>query len=260
MGTDSILLEASGVTVKFGGLTAVNEVDLCVHGSEIVGLIGPNGAGKSTMLNSISRLVPSQAQRLRFLDYDLSRQRADNLAALGMARTFQTPHVIGHLSIADNVTLGGYKTAPYGFLSAALRTGACRQAERRMRDLALERLHLCGLSEWAERSADAVPYGVLKLTEIARALMADPKLLLLDEPIAGTTQEERGYIGSVLTQISGKLDCSVLVIDHDVEFISDFCSKIYVMNFGKKIAEGPPEQVVNNPQVREAYLGADDDD
>jgi len=260
MRTDSTLLEASGLTVRFGGLTAVNSLALSVGPNEVVGLIGPNGAGKTTVLNALSRLVPSSADALGFREHDLLRHRADQLCDLGIARTFQTPQIIGHLTIAENVTLGGFKRAPYGFLAAALGTRACRDAERRLRELAMEKLALCGVSAWAEREASAVPYGVLKLTEIARALMSDPQLLLLDEPVAGTTQEERADIRRVLTEISSTLNCSVLVIDHDVDFIAGLCTRVNVMNFGRKIAEGTPDHVVSDPDVREAYLGAEDDD
>ena len=247
-------LDIVDLTVRFGGLVAVDRLTMHVEPGEIVGLIGPNGAGKSTVLNAISRFVPATAVTLSVAGHDVQHLPAHRLLALGCARTFQSPQLIPDRSVFANVLLGHHPGLS-DFVAALLRTPALRRSEAAGIERTRELLAFCGLESWAQRRVGEIPYGARKAVEIARALVSGPKLLLLDEPVAGITVEEKRDIVALLQSIRGSLGCGLLVVDHDMSFIHGLCDRVYVMDFGELIASGAPAAVFEDQRVIDAYLG-----
>ena len=236
------LLEVEDVHVRFGGVVAVNGASLDVPESSVIGLMGPNGAGKTTLFNVITGLQAPTSGAVRFDGRDITKLHPRLRALAGIGRTFQRLEVFGSLSVADNIRV------------AAEMRGAEHPA--RVRDELLERV---GLRAFADVTADSVPTGIARLTELARALACSPKLLLLDEPSSGLSESETDDFAVLVRSLAEDDGRSVLIVEHDVELVLGLCSTVHVLDFGSIIASGPPEVIRADPRVQDAYLGADTD-
>ncbi|MDQ3946453.1 MAG: ABC transporter ATP-binding protein [Actinomycetota bacterium] len=249
-------LVASGITVRFSGVTANDGVDVEVHPGEVVGLIGPNGAGKTTFFNIVTGFVQPTEGQVVFNGTDVTRVSPVERAALGMARTFQQSKLFPHLSVRENLLLG--RNLAYGVPAwrSALRTPAARRAEAGARayvdDLACE----LRVSDVLDGRVDELPYATRRWVEVARALALDPLLLLLDEPGAGMDTAESADFGRILREAQRRRDLSILLIEHDVALVLDVCDRVYVLDFGKVIASGTPDQIRADDAVRRAWLGS----
>jgi len=246
-------LEVSGVTVRFGGLTALDAVSLTAAPRKVTGVIGPNGAGKTTLLNVLCGFVQPGAGRLRFGGAELTGLRPHRLASLGIARTLQGLGLFAGLTVLENVMTGATCHARAGFWSAAAGAGRSDQDERGLRDRALVALDRAGLPDAAERLPGQLSYAHRKRVALARALVARPRLLLLDEPASGLTEGELPELGELISQLAA--DTCVVVVEHRMDLMMSVCDSIAVLDFGRLIAFGPPAQVQADPAVTAAYLG-----
>lgn len=253
-------LEASGISVAFGGLQALADVNLKVGPGEIVGVLGPNGAGKTTFLNVISRFQKIKPEgALSYGDVDLLSCRPRKLASIGISRTFQHVEVSPFDRLWANVVVGGHVeyTASFG---ARLPVGrARREVDAKVERAARRYLEIMQLDQWASARMQDVPFAVRKRAEICRALLANPTLLLLDEPASGLSSPEKQQLQGALRDIHDELGIAFLMIEHDVGFLTGLCQRLVALNFGRLIADGPTAAVVEDPAVIEAYLGAPDD-
>jgi len=235
------------------GLVAVNRVSFEVRGGEIVALLGPNGAGKSTLFNLITGLLPASAGAISLRGQRIDALGARHVAARGVARTFQHVKLVADMSVRDNAALGCHLLGRDGWLRAMLRLD--RREEAAIEAMALAQLQRCGLEDLADAPAASLPLGKQRILEIARALCARPQLLLLDEPAAGLRHQEKKTLAALLKQLRGE-GVTVLIVDHDMEFIMDIADRLVVMQFGQKIAEGEAQAVRDDPRVQQAYLGS----
>jgi branched-chain amino acid transport system ATP-binding protein len=249
------VLEVSDVTVRFGGLTALDGVSLAAAPREVTGIIGPNGAGKTTLLNVLCGFVQPEAGRLRFEGTDLTGLRPHRLASLGIARTLQGLGLFPRLTVLENVMTGASCHARAGFWSALAGAGRSDRDERALRDRALAALDRAGLPEAADRLPGQLSYAHRKRVALARALVAQPRLLLLDEPASGLTEGELPELGGLISQLAK--DACVVVVEHRMDLMMSVCDSIAVLDFGKLIAFGPPQQVQADPAVTAAYLGVE---
>jgi len=252
-GEGAALLSVAGVVKRFGGLTAVDSVSFDVRAGEVVALLGPNGAGKSTMFNLVSGNLTPSAGEIRMRGRRIDGLRSREIAALGLARTFQHVKLAGDMSALENVAMGAYLRGRSGLLGAMLRLN--RAEEAALRQTAARQLARCGLSECVTELAANLPLGRQRTLEVARALCADPALLLLDEPAAGLRHAEKDELARLLGQLRDE-GVTILIVDHDMEFIMKIADRLVVMRFGQKIADGDPGDVRRDPVVQEAYLGA----
>jgi branched-chain amino acid transport system ATP-binding protein len=249
------LLEAKHVTIRFGGLTAVSDFNLVLDPHELVGLIGPNGAGKTTIFNMLTGVYQPTEGEILINAKPTAGCKPFDITALGVARTFQNIRLFKELTVLDNVKIGGHIHYKYSGTSAVLHTNRFHEAEEVAEREAIELLRIFQLDTRADHYAKNLPYGDQRRLEIARALAARPKLLLLDEPAAGLNDRETLDLMQTIHDVRDKFDITILLIEHNMELVMGICERIIVLNFGKTIAQGTSEQVRSDPVVIEAYLG-----
>lgn len=249
----STLLEVEGASKHFGGLVAVGNVSLKVNAGEILALLGPNGAGKSTMFNLISGVLPATSGSVSFLGKSISGASPHDIAKMGMSRTFQHVKLLPQLSVLENVAIGGHLRGHAGVWRSALHLE--RSEEAQLLAEAAHQLERVGLGAQMHIAAGSLPLGDQRILEIARALTADPSLLLLDEPAAGLRHKEKEALANLLSKLRSE-GMGILLVEHDMDFVMGLVDRIVVMEFGEKIAEGSPEEIQTNPVVLEAYLGS----
>jgi branched-chain amino acid transport system permease protein len=256
-GTGEVVLEVREVTRKFGGLVANNAMTLKVYAREILALIGPNGAGKSTLFNQISGVDTPTSGTVIFRGQDVTGKGSRHIAGLGMSRSFQHVRLLPRMSVLENVAIGAHKRGTRGILASALRLNG--DEERRLLAEAARQIARVGLTGQMHEAAGSLSLGQQRTLEIARALAADPALLLLDEPAAGLRLGEKKALGALLRKLRAE-GMAILLVEHDMDFVMELVDRVVVMDFGQKIAEGLPEQIQENPAVLEAYLGGVSDD
>jgi branched-chain amino acid transport system ATP-binding protein len=250
-----MVLEVAAVTVRFGGLEALGDVSLSVAAGEAVGVIGPNGAGKTTLFNVVCGFVRPDAGDVRWNGCSLARVRPRDLARLGIARTLQGVGLFESLTAAENVMAGAERAARAGTLAALL--GLADRDERRLRALALDALKRLGVADAADRLPHELPFGVQKRVALARALVAEPDLLLLDEPAGGLGPDDIDELAELVRALKG--EHAVLLVEHHMDFVMDVCDRVVVLDFGRCIAAGTPDEVQADQRVLDAYLGVEVD-
>jgi branched-chain amino acid transport system ATP-binding protein len=251
------MLELSGITQIFGGVTALKDVSFSIIKGDITGVIGPNGAGKTTLFNIISGIYTQTEGRVSLNGRDVSGMPPEKLARLKMVRTFQNIELFGGMTVRENVMVGLHTRSSSGLLACSLRMPWSRVEEIRIREGALKWLEFTGITDLADVTAANLPFGKGRMLEIARALAVEPEIILMDEPAAGLNSQETQGLARMIRQIRD-LGITVVLVEHDMELVMDICDRIVVLNLGRKLAEGTPREIQENPEVIAAYLGEDD--
>jgi len=250
------MLSVSNLGISFGGLRAVDSFNIEIEKGELYGLIGPNGAGKTTAFNLLTGVYKPDTGRVLLDGVNITGLSTIGINKAGIARTFQNIRLFKNLSVLDNVKAGLHNNYKYSTLSGILRLPSFFKTERLMNEKAMDILKVFDLDQEANRLASNLPYGKQRKLEIARALATNPKLLLLDEPAAGMNPAETVELMETITLVRKKYDVTILLIEHDMKLVAGICEKIFVLNFGTELANGLPSEVLNNPEVIKAYLGA----
>ena len=253
------LLVVDGVTVRFGGIVALDGVSFDIASGQILGLIGPNGAGKTTLFNCLSRLYDCNSGRITYDGIELNQLPKHVIAGMGLGRTFQNLALFRTMSVEQNVEVGRHCRTNTGFLANALRTSAVKEEERKSKAKIDEVIDLLDLRSVINVRVADLPFGTQKRVEFARALAAEPRLLLLDEPAAGLNHQEVDELGNLIRRIRDKLAITVLLVEHHMSMVMSISDKVVALNFGKRIAQGTPAEVQAHPDVIAAYLGTGDD-
>jgi branched-chain amino acid transport system ATP-binding protein len=253
------ILELKGITKKFGGLVAVEDLSLKVETGEIYGIIGPNGAGKTTLFNCITGVYTPEEGNIYFDGKEINHLKPFEIASMGIVRTFQTIRLFSEMSVAENIMSGRHSHSKQPWYNSIIPTSKQKKDELYNWNKVVEYMKIFGLNKYAATPAGSLPYGIQRKVEIARALATEPKLLILDEPAAGLNDKETLELVEIISSFKN-MGITILLIEHDMDMVMSITERIAVLNFGKKIAEGTPEEIQNNPDVIEAYLGSDEDE
>lgn len=249
------LLKTENLSIDFGGLRAVNNLNMEINEGELVGLIGPNGAGKTSVFNLLTGVYMPTEGSVKISGVNTFNLKTNKIVELGISRTFQNIRIYKQLSVLDNVRISLDQKENYSTLDAIFRTKKFRNIESKLTKKALEYLRMFDLESMANNRADSLSYGNQRKLEIARALACNPKLLLLDEPAAGMNPNETQELMEIIRNIRDNMGISILLIEHDMDLVMGICERLYVLNFGEIIAKGNPLEIQNNPEVIKAYLG-----
>lgn len=252
------ILEADGITLRFGGVTAIHDVSFHVNHGELFSIIGPNGAGKTSIFNTISQVYRPQEGDIRWKGESIMGHRPDYVAELGIARTFQNIELFPQMTVIENLLLGRHIRMKQNWFQGMLWFGAAKQEEMENRRRVEDIIDFLEIEEWRNHPVALLPYGIQKLVELGRALAMDPELLLLDEPVAGMNLEETEDMARFILDIRRELGISMVMVEHDMGLVMDIADRIMVLDFGEKISEGTPEEVQKDPNVIAAYLGSSD--
>lgn len=253
--SQQVILNATNICHSFGGLMALKDVDFKISPKEIIGLIGPNGAGKTTLFNLFTGHYCPTRGEIYFNKRKITGLKPYQITPLGIARTFQNIRLFGQMSVLDNVLIGQHCRTETGLFGAIIRTPGSKREEARAREIALRMLGFVNLEEKKDDYASNLSYGEQRRLEIARALATDPTLLLLDEPAAGMNPQETATLIELIRQIRDEMDKTILLIEHDMKVVMGISERVAVLNYGRKIAEGTPQEVQDNEEVIKAYLG-----